>query len=152
MAGVGGIAASSAGLHGRWCGFCCRCWWAGSVVGGVGAGAKPQEQTVGHVAHRILWLGVAFLLAAPAQWLAVGAGRWQLGPGALHALSMGCLASLMLAMVTPIVVAIGGRALVADRIVWEEEEEVAVCLLQLAICCALQPPCLCTKWAHCLGC
>ena len=40
---------------------------------------------------------------------------------------MGCLASLMLAMVTRVSCGHGGRALVADRIVWS-----LFCLLQLA--------------------
>lgn len=62
-----------------------------------------------------------------AQWLAVGLGLGSLGLGALHALSMGCLASLMLAMVTRVSCGHGGRALVADRIVWS-----LFCLLQLA--------------------
>ena len=74
-----------------------------------------------------LWLGVAFLLGGLAQWLAVGMGVASLGLGALHALSMGCLASLMLAMVTRVSCGHGGRALVADRIVWS-----LFCLLQLA--------------------
>lgn len=74
-----------------------------------------------------LWLGVAFLLGGLAQWLAVGLGLGSLGLGALHALSMGCLASLMLAMVTRVSCGHGGRALVADRIVWS-----LFCLLQLA--------------------
>jgi uncharacterized protein involved in response to NO len=73
-----------------------------------------------------LWLGVAFLLGGLAQWLAVGTlGVGSLGLGALHALSMGCLASLMLAMVTRVSCGHGGRALVADRIVWS-----LFCLLQ----------------------
>ena len=46
------------------------------------------------------------------------AGHGVLGLGALHALTMGCLASLMLAMVTRVSCGHSGRALVADRIVW----------------------------------
>ena len=38
--------------------------------------------------------------------------------GALHALTMGCLASLMLAMVTRVSAGHGGRPLVADGRVW----------------------------------
>ena len=67
------------------------------------------------------------MLGGLAQWLAVGLGLGSLGLGALHALSMGCLASLMLAMVTRVSCGHGGRALVADRIVWS-----LFCLLQLA--------------------
>jgi len=65
-----------------------------------------------------LWLGVAFVLGGAAQWLAVAGGVGGLGLGALHALSMGCLASLMLAMVTRVSCGHSGRALVADRIAW----------------------------------
>ncbi|MBT9512091.1 MAG: NnrS family protein [Acidovorax sp.] len=65
-----------------------------------------------------LWLGLAFLLGGAAQWLAWGLGVGGLGLGALHALTMGCLASLMLAMVTRVSCGHSGRALVADRIAW----------------------------------
>ncbi len=65
-----------------------------------------------------LWLGLAFLLGGVSQWLAWGLGVGGLGIGALHALTMGCLASLMLAMVTRVSCGHSGRALVADRIAW----------------------------------
>ncbi|MFN4119853.1 NnrS family protein [Acidovorax sp.] len=65
-----------------------------------------------------LWLGLAFLLGGVSQWLAWGLGTGVLGLGALHALTMGCLASLMLAMVTRVSCGHSGRALVADRIAW----------------------------------
>jgi hypothetical protein len=97
----GGIAASPAGPHGRWCTARCRCWWAvfwcGWWVWGLVQSLKNKLLAMLHIGF--LWLGVAFLLGGLAQWLAVGLGA-SLGLGALHALSMGCLASLMLAMVT----------------------------------------------------
>ena len=65
-----------------------------------------------------LWLGVAFVLGGLAQWLAWALGWGMLGLGALHALTMGCLASLMLAMVTRVSCGHSGRALVADGIAW----------------------------------
>ena len=65
-----------------------------------------------------LWLGLAFLLGGVSQWLVWGLGTGALGLGALHALTMGCLASLMLAMVTRVSCGHSGRALVADRIAW----------------------------------
>ena len=65
-----------------------------------------------------LWLGLAFLLGGVSQWLVWGLGTGTLGLGALHALTMGCLASLMLAMVTRVSCGHSGRALVADRIAW----------------------------------
>lgn len=65
-----------------------------------------------------LWLGVAFVIGGLSQWLVWGLGIGALGLGALHALTMGCLASLMLAMVTRVSCGHSGRALVADRIAW----------------------------------
>lgn len=65
-----------------------------------------------------LWLGVAFLLAGASHWLAWRFGMGVLGLGPLHALTMGCLASLMLAMVTRVSCGHSGRALVADRTAW----------------------------------
>ena len=63
-----------------------------------------------------LWLGLAFVIGGLSQWLVWGVGT--LGLGALHALTMGSLASLMLAMVTRVSCGHSGRALVADRIAW----------------------------------
>lgn len=65
-----------------------------------------------------VWLGLAFMLGAASQWLGLSSGRPVLGLGALHALSMGCLGSLMLAMVTRVSCGHSGRALVADNVVW----------------------------------
>ena len=65
-----------------------------------------------------LWLGLSFLLAGASHWLAWRFGMAALGLGPLHALTMGCLASLMLAMVTRVSCGHSGRALVADRIAW----------------------------------
>ena len=64
-----------------------------------------------------VWLGVAFLLHGLARGAALaGAPHWQLG--ALHALTMGCLAALMLAMVTRVSCGYSGRSQVADRVLW----------------------------------
>ena len=65
-----------------------------------------------------VWLGLSFLLAGASHWLAWHFGMAALGLGPLHALTMGCLASLMLAMVTRVSCGHSGRALVADRIAW----------------------------------
>jgi uncharacterized protein involved in response to NO len=65
-----------------------------------------------------LWLGLSFLLAGGSHWLAWRFGMGVLGLGPLHALTMGCLASLMLAMVTRVSCGHSGRALVADRMAW----------------------------------
>ncbi|NML85438.1 NnrS family protein [Polaromonas sp.] len=65
-----------------------------------------------------LWLGLALTLGGVAQLLGWVQGAPVLSLGALHALTMGCLASLMLAMVTRVSCGHSGRALVADGIVW----------------------------------
>src|SRR5690606_23665046 len=65
-----------------------------------------------------VWLGLAFLL----HGLASGAALAGVLPGArlaaLHALGMGCLGTLMLAMVTRVSCGHSGRAQVADRLLW----------------------------------
>ena len=65
-----------------------------------------------------LWLGVALVLAGLARGLALAEGMPALGLGALHALTMGCLGSLMLAMVTRVSCGHSGRAQVADAVAW----------------------------------
>lgn len=65
-----------------------------------------------------VWLGLALVMGGGSQWLSWIAGTPVLPLGALHALTMGCLASLMLAMVTRVSAGHGGRALVADHAVW----------------------------------
>ncbi len=65
-----------------------------------------------------VWLGLAFVLGGGAQWLGLWAGVPVLALGSLHALTMGCLASLMFAMVTRVSCGHSGRALVADGIAW----------------------------------
>jgi uncharacterized protein involved in response to NO len=65
-----------------------------------------------------LWLGVAFVLSGISQLLGMRLGTPVLGLGSLHALTMGCLGSLMLAMVTRVSCGHSGRALVADNAVW----------------------------------
>lgn len=65
-----------------------------------------------------LWLGLALALGGAAQWLSAWTGETQLPLAALHALTMGCLGSLMLAMVTRVSCGHSGRPLVADNLVW----------------------------------
>jgi uncharacterized protein involved in response to NO len=64
-----------------------------------------------------VWLGLAFVLHGLARGAAsAGEPQWQLG--ALHALTMGCLATLMLAMVTRVSCGNSGRSQVADQVLW----------------------------------
>lgn len=65
-----------------------------------------------------VWLGLAMLIGGASQWLSWSTGTLVLPLGALHALTMGCLASLMVAMVTRVSAGHSGRALVADGRVW----------------------------------
>lgn len=74
------------------------------------------------------WLGVSLLLSGASQWLLAAGGTPTLGLGALHAMTMGCLGSLLLAMVTRVACGHSGRALVADDLVWG-----LFWLLQLAV-------------------
>lgn len=65
-----------------------------------------------------LWLSLGFLLDATGHFwtLVTGESSWTLG--ALHATTMGFMGSLLLAMVTRVSCGHGGRALVADGLVW----------------------------------
>ncbi len=65
-----------------------------------------------------MWLGLALVLGGVSQLLGLLQGAPVLGLGALHALTMGCLTSLLLAMVTRVSCGHSGRTLVADRLVW----------------------------------
>ncbi|MDP3172239.1 MAG: NnrS family protein, partial [Polaromonas sp.] len=65
-----------------------------------------------------VWLGLALALSGITQWLGWMQGTSVLPLGSLHALTMGCLASLMLAMVTRVSCGHSGRALVADKLAW----------------------------------
>jgi len=64
------------------------------------------------------WFGVALLLSGASQLLGLRQGVPLLGLGALHALTMGFLGSVLLAMVTRVSSGHSGRSLVADPIVW----------------------------------
>ena len=65
-----------------------------------------------------VWFGVALIYSALSQGLWLATGQPVLGLGALHALSMGFLGSIMVAMVTRVSCGHSGRALVADDLVW----------------------------------
>lgn len=87
-----------------------------SVVWGLMQSLKNRLLAMLHIGF--LWLGLALVLGGVTQLLGWLQGSAVLSLGALHALTMGCLASLMLAMVTRVSCGHAGRALVADRIVW----------------------------------
>jgi uncharacterized protein involved in response to NO len=64
------------------------------------------------------WFGIALVYSALGRVLWITTGSAVLGVGALHALAMGFLGSLMLAMVTRVTCGHSGRPLVADALSW----------------------------------
>ena len=87
-----------------------------AVVWGLAQSLKIRLLAMLHVGF--VWFGVALLYSAASQAIWLLTGQAVLGLGALHALSMGFLGSLMLAMVTRVSCGHSGRALVADDLVW----------------------------------
>jgi uncharacterized protein involved in response to NO len=65
-----------------------------------------------------LWLGLGLGLSGLSQLSEAMTGTAALPLAALHAVTIGCLASLMLAMVTRVSCGHSGRPLVADNLVW----------------------------------
>lgn len=87
-----------------------------AVVWGLVQSLKIRLLAMLHVGF--VWLGLALLLSAVSQALWLLSGQPMLGLAALHALAMGFLGSMMVAMVTRVSCGHSGRALVADDIVW----------------------------------
>lgn len=79
---------------------------------------KPKSRLLVMLHLGFAWLGVAVALGGATQLLALLRGAPALPLATLHALAMGCLASLMLAMVTRVSCGYAGRAQVADRTAW----------------------------------
>jgi uncharacterized protein involved in response to NO len=75
-----------------------------------------------------VWLGLAIVLAGLSQLLGFRSGVPFLGLGPLHALTMGFLGSITLAMVTRVSSGHSGRPLQVDNLVW-----VAFWALQVAV-------------------
>ena len=87
-----------------------------AVVWGLVQSLKIRLLAMLHVGF--VWFGLALVYSAASQAIWLWTGQALLGLGAVHALSMGFLGSLMLAMVTRVSCGHGGRALVADDLVW----------------------------------
>ncbi len=64
------------------------------------------------------WMGLSLVLAGAGAAIALATGQAVLPLASLHALAIGCLGSLMVAMVTRVSCGHGGRALVADDFIW----------------------------------
>ncbi|MFD1709385.1 NnrS family protein [Ottowia sp. GY511] len=87
-----------------------------AVVWGLVQSLKIRLLAMLHVGF--VWFGLALVYSALSQLVWLLTGEALLGLGAVHALSMGFLGSLMLAMVTRVSCGHGGRALTADDLVW----------------------------------
>lgn len=87
-----------------------------AVVWGCMQSLKNKLLAMLHIGF--VWLGLALVLGGVAQFVGSSMGTPGLALGQLHALTMGCLASLMLAMVTRVACGHSGRALVADATLW----------------------------------
>jgi uncharacterized protein involved in response to NO len=87
-----------------------------AVVWGLVQSLKNRLLAMLHIGF--LWLGLALVLGGVSLLLGGVLDTPVLALGSLHALTMGCLASLMLAMVTRVSCGHSGRALVADNIAW----------------------------------
>jgi uncharacterized protein involved in response to NO len=64
------------------------------------------------------WLGIGLVLSGVSHLMQALTGDAWLPLAGLHAVTMGSLGSLMVAMVTRVTCGHGGRALVADNVVW----------------------------------
>ena len=87
-----------------------------AVVWGLVQSLKIRLLAMLHVGF--FWFGLALVYSAVSQAVWLWTGQALLGLGAVHALSMGFLGSLMLAMVTRVSCGHSGRPLVADDLVW----------------------------------
>lgn len=97
-----------------------------AVVWGVAQSLKIRLLAMLHVGF--VWLGLSFVISALSMLLGASQGQPMFSLGTLHALTMGCLGSLILAMVTRVSCGHSGRKLVADNTVWT-----LFWLLQLAV-------------------
>jgi uncharacterized protein involved in response to NO len=114
-------------VHGamEWAGLS-RALWAVDLPAAILAGAVVWRWgLMQSLANRLLamlhlgfvWLAIAFALSAARSLLLV-AGIDALGQAPVHALTIGFLCSLMLAMVTRVTLGHSGRTLAADRFTW----------------------------------
>ncbi len=87
-----------------------------AVVWGLVQSLRIRLLAMLHVGF--VWFGLALVYSALSQALWLATGQPVLGLGALHALGMGFLGSIMIAMVTRVSCGHSGRALVADTPLW----------------------------------
>lgn len=87
-----------------------------AIVWALAKRLKARLLVMMHVG--LVWLGLAFALGGASQLLAAVAQAPVLPLAALHALTMGCLGSLTLAMVTRVAAGHGGHGDPADNVLW----------------------------------
>jgi uncharacterized protein involved in response to NO len=87
-----------------------------AVTWGLVQSLKARLLAMLHIGF--VWFGLALVLGGVSQLLGMALQAPVLALGSLHALTMGCLGSLMLAMVTRVSCGHSGRALVADNMAW----------------------------------
>lgn len=87
-----------------------------TVIWGLVQSLKVRLLGMLHVGFA--WFGLALLLSGSSQLLGLRHGVPLLGLGALHALTMGFLGSVLMAMVTRVSSGHSGRPLTADNLVW----------------------------------
>ena len=97
-----------------------------AVVWGLAQSLKIRLLAMLHIGF--VWLGITFVLFGLTQFAALRHGQGALLLAPLHALTMGCLGSLVVAMVTRVSCGHSGRTLVADDTVWR-----LFLLLQVAV-------------------
>lgn len=87
-----------------------------AVVWGLFQSLRNRLLAMLHIGF--LWLGLSLVLGGASQLLGWLQDTPVLSLGALHALTIGCMGSLMLTMVTRVSCGHSGRAIVADTTVW----------------------------------
>jgi uncharacterized protein involved in response to NO len=85
-------------------------------VWGLAQGLKNRLIAMLHIGF--MWLGVSLVLGGLSQLMGLLHGSPVLSLGSLHAVTLGCLSSLMMAMVTRVSCGHSGRSVVADDTVW----------------------------------
>ena len=97
-----------------------------AIVWGLAQSLKIRLLAMLHIGF--VWLGITFVLFGITQFAALRYGQGALLLAPLHALTIGCLGSLIMAMVTRVSCGHSGRTLVADDLVWR-----LFLLLQVAV-------------------
>ncbi len=122
-----GLLVGAAWLHGlvEWAGIDSLLWTidlpaallASAVVWRWGLMQSLKNHLLAMLHLGFVWLAIAYALGAARSLLQI-AGVDALGQAPVHAMTIGFLCSLMLAMVTRVTLGHSGRTLAADRLTW----------------------------------